>query len=70
MVKFPNRITIAMTDDMFEKIKKHMNMRYLLGSISKNVETDVLLLHIIAAIENQESNPIFLRSIEEAEQNK
>lgn len=55
-----------MTDDLFETIKSDFGLRHMLGDLGKDDST-ILLLNIIKAIDDQESNPIFLRSIKETE---
>lgn len=69
MCKYPHRITIAMTDDMFKQVKQALGLRYMLGDIQRT-EPDILLLHICKAIDENETNTVFLRSIKESEKGK
>lgn len=62
--KYPNRITVCMTDKMLQELRSTLYMRSRLGDIAR-VDTDSLLLHIIQAFDEQESGPIFLRSVKE-----
>lgn len=64
--KYPNRITICLTDDLFNTIKADMGLRHMLGDINRT-DCDILLLHMIKAIDDQESNPIFLKSLKECD---
>jgi hypothetical protein len=66
--KYPNRITVCMTDDLFKTIKSDLGLRHMLGDLGKD-DCTILLLNIIKAIDDQESGPIFLRSIKESERN-
>lgn len=55
-----------MTDDLFNTIKSDLGLRHMLGDLGKDDPT-ILLLNLIKAIDDGESNPIFLRSIKETE---
>jgi len=68
--KYPHRVTVAMTDDMFRQVKQSLNLRYMMGDIAGDNECDILLLHMCKAIDENESNPIFLRSIKESRKSK
>ena len=58
--KYPHRVTVALSDAMFTKLKTEMFMRHKLGDISKSMQ-DVIILHMINEIENGNSTfPIFL----------
>ena len=59
-----------MTDDMFRQVKQSLNLRYMMGDIAGDNECDILLLHMCKAIDENESNPIFLRSIKESRKSK
>lgn len=64
--KYPHRVTIAMTDDMFKNVKQSLNLRHMMGDLTLENEGDILLLHICKAIDENETNPIYLRSIKES----
>lgn len=64
--KYPHRVTIQMTDDMFKQIKQSLNIRHLMGDLSA-VEPDILLLHIVGSIDEGRTGPIFLKSVKESE---
>jgi len=63
--KYPHRVTIAMTDDMFNQVKQNLNMRYMMEDIFVG-ETDILLLNIVKAVDGNETNPIYLESVKES----
>ena len=65
-MEYPNRITVAMTDDMFKTIKANLGIRHIMEGLNPHCECDVLLLHMVKAIEDNETNPIYLRSLSEA----
>jgi len=65
--KYPHRLTISMTDDMFKQVKQSLNIRHIMGDLQKT-EPDILLLHICKAIDEGETNTIFLRSVKESEE--
>jgi len=55
---------------MFRQVKQSLNLRYMMGDIAGDNECDILLLHMCKAIDENESNPIFLRSIKESRKSK
>jgi len=58
--KYPHRITIALSDAAFTKLKTEMFMRHTLGDISKSMQ-DIIILHMINDIENgNNTHPMFL----------
>jgi len=69
MCKYPHRITIAMTDDLFKTMKSDLGLRHMLGDLGRD-DCTILLLNIIKAIDERETNTVFLRSIKEAEKEK
>ena len=68
MIKYPHRITVCMTDKMFDEIKTSLGLRHMMGDLFG--ECDATLLNMVRAIDEGETNPIFLKSIKEAERDK
>lgn len=64
-IKYPNRITVCMTDEMFKEIKTSLGLRHMMGDVFIG-ECDITLLSMVKAIDEGETNPIFLRSIKES----
>lgn len=62
--KYPHRITVAVTEEMYKGMKREMSMRYALGSITKN-DYDSFVLNCLTAMDDGETNPIFLKSVKE-----
>ncbi len=68
MMEYPHRITVCMTDGIFNEIKTALGLRHMMGDLFG--ECDITLLNMVKAIDDGESNPIYLRSIKEAEKDK
>lgn len=62
-VKYPHRVTMALTDQLLQSIKQNLAFRHVLEDL--HGDTDVLLLQIVNYIETGETDTMFLRSVEE-----
>ncbi len=59
---------IGHTDDLMMEIRRSIRIRHMIGDLYG--ETDVMLLHLVAAIDKGETDPIFLMSQREAKKTK
>jgi hypothetical protein len=65
--KYPHRITIAMTDDLYKGLKTQISIKKMVDDLCPEVsEQDLICLMMVHFIEkNDTSTPIYLRSMRE-----
>jgi hypothetical protein len=58
--KYPHHVKIALTNDIYEKLKKEVFVRSMMGDLDRSA-SDLVILNIISHIDNPNSSfPIFL----------
>ncbi len=57
--KYPHRVTIALTEEAFQKLYKELAVRYQMGDVSPTM-ADVILFNTIRKIEENDVHPIWL----------
>lgn len=59
--KYPNYVTLALTEKTFKKLQEEMNMRHMIGDLSASV-SDLILLSILSKLEDPKAStfPVFL----------